>query len=344
MRVFLFACVAFGVGASVALGQFKAYSQPPAVGTDRPTDLSLAVSASRVVVVGNDRWHIADKVGNPNITVGTGLATPLPFVARLPSGRLFDPKAEYDVVHDRIVITMSENDAAPGANRGAIIHMAISVANATPNDFSSAHWHIYTGDGTVPGSAGAAFVLDRDGTLFPQGLDGIADHPTVAIDADYVYLSIRDSFLVPGSILTKQQTVVFPIIHSTGNLYNGDRVAETEMSFINHEVPPPAFPEEDSSELHGSVMETTPFADVAQFFITTDKIPQTLAPETLDAIRLGVLVETAPPSGGNPATFDYQFRDLTIPGLPNIFSASGRSPVTPDSSAITYAAPLASKI
>lgn len=181
-------------------------------------------------------------------------------------------------MHDRIVITMSENDTA--SFRGAIIHMAISKAGAVPDDFTSTYWHLYTGDGTISGTAGAAFVLDQDPMTFPQGLEGIADHPTVAIDADYVYLCIRDSFLGTVPFDLKQQAVAIPIVHSGGNLYSGNRVAETEMSFINFRtIALPLRPIEDRSDLHGSVMETTPFA--------------------------GVLVETAPPSGGSPATFDY---------------------------------------
>lgn len=336
----LFACIALGMltAATGAQSAFKAYSQPPEVGSDSPTDLSLAVSKDRVVLVGNDRWHIADKAGNPKITVGTGLATSLPFVNRLSVGRLYDPKAEYDVVHDRIVITMSENDVAPSANRGAIIHMAISKASAVPDDFTSTHWHIFTGDGTVPGTAGAAFMLDEDPILLPNGLDGIADHPTVAIDADYIYLSIRDSLLSVGGLDVKQQTVVIPIVHSIGNLYSGVRVAETEMSFINHDtVASPLRPIADESDLHGSVMETTAFSDDVQFFITTDVTPQTAAPNTIDAIRIGVLRETAPPSGGSPATFDYQYKDLAVVGATPLFSKQGRTPITPDSPTYVYA-------
>lgn len=339
MRRLLFAFAAAGVLGATAMAQpltFKAYTQPPETGGDSPTDLSLAVSKDRVVVVGNDRWHIADKAGNPKITVGTGLTTPLPFVTRLPTGRLYDPKAEYDVVHDRIVIIMSENDNA--SFRGAIIHMAISVANATPDDFTSTHWHIYTGDGTVAGAAGAAFVLDEDPITFPQGLDGIADHPTVAIDADYVYLCIRDSFLGAVPFVLKQQAVVIPIAHSAGNLYSGNRVAEMEMSFINFDTTGPFRPFEDESELHGSVMETSVFNDDVQFFITTDKPPRTAAPGTIDAIRVGALVETAPPSGGSPATFNYQYKDLAVVGATPLFSVQGRTPITPDSPTYTYVA------
>lgn len=69
---------------------FKAYEQPEETGNNSPTDLSLAVSKERVVVVGNDRWHIADKAGNPK----TLLPTPPAFVPRLATGRLYDPKAE----------------------------------------------------------------------------------------------------------------------------------------------------------------------------------------------------------------------------------------------------------
>ena len=270
MRRLLSAGVALGVLAATAQAQltFKAYSQPAPPGIqDRPTDLSLAVSHDRIVLVGNDRWHIADKTGNPRITVGTGLATPLPFINKLPgSSEPFDPRAEYDVVHDRIVIVMSERTATP------IVHVMISKAGAVPDDFTDTYWHIYTGDGTVPGTAGAAFMLLRDPPSIPAGLEGLADHPTVAIDEDYLYLCIRD---VTVTTPFSQWAVALPINHSGGDLYAGDRVAETEMSFIDFRNPPPAFPDPDQSNLHGSVMETTPFADDVQFFITTNDPPLT---------------------------------------------------------------------
>jgi len=305
---------------------FKAYAQPPEPGIrDSPTDLSLAVSKDRIVLVGNDRFHIADKAGNAKATVGTALPTPLPFVTRLPAGRLFDPRAEYDPVHDRIILTMSENDEAPGANRGAIIHMAISKAGAVPDDFSGASWHIFTGDD--------AFVLDRDDVLLPDGLDGIADRPSVAVDAGYIYLSIRDSLLFPGMSDVKQQVVAIPFSHSGGNLLDGDRVAETEMSFVNLKAQFPS----DESDLHAAVMETTVVSDNVQFVISTDKPPQTACPTPLEAVRLGAIVETS------PGSFTYQFRDLAVSGLPTFCSTTGRSPLTPASPGVEYSAPIASK-
>ena len=339
MRRLLFACAALGVLSATTMAQstFKAYTQPAETGQDSPTDLSLAVSKDRVVLVGNDRWHIADKAGNPKITVGTGLATPLPLVDKLASSTgVFDPKAEYDVVHDRIVIVMSEQSSTP------IVHVMVSKAGAVPDDFSDTYWHIYTGDGTVSGTAGAAFTLLRNPPSMPGGLDGQADHPTVAIDDDYLYLCIRD--LVPPIVGPLRQTaVVFPLVHSGGDLYAGNRVAETEISFLDFDTIGPLRPDPDESTLHGSVMETTPFTDDYQFFITTNEAPGT-GTTLHQFIRLGVLIETAPPSGGAPATFDYQFVDMAVPGVASFFDANrnGHRPITPGIS--DYLAPVFSKI
>jgi len=133
---------------------------------DRPTDCNVGVdNVDSVLIVSNMRMTIFDKAGAQQATEQVGDST-FPIVKTLGSdGRLFDPRADWDPINERLWYFYSEDNTPVSTTPGgteARVHIGISKDGVSPDALDSTDWHLYTGDPVPTGAVGTAFDLTLD--------------------------------------------------------------------------------------------------------------------------------------------------------------------------------------
>lgn len=157
-------------------------------------DLRLAVGDTRIVLTSNDKVQLRCRGTGGKLTGtttlplrGATLATGL-FVTNPATDdaevkrRHFDPRVIWDNHSDRFWIVASEDGAAAAQQVGRL-HIATSKT-ATPNSWSGTQWTKCT-------FGAGADKAPIDIQAFGPG--NIADRPSIAVDAQFVYICYRES-------------------------------------------------------------------------------------------------------------------------------------------------------
>ncbi|MFG0284578.1 MAG: hypothetical protein ACF8R7_09170 [Phycisphaerales bacterium JB039] len=210
----------------------------------RPIDAGVGVTSSAVITTSNMRFSIFSRSGGPPAQSFHVYDAGFPFKRTdTEHGRLFDPRIEYDPIHDRLWIIESEDThlhPVPAERHIARIHLAVSKGG-NPLSLGASDWWIYT-DATGPRTA---FDLTNQ-FLVPYRTEGgaedyhrelitLADLPTVTVDERAVYLTpySNDPQLPP---IPPQFTaiIIIPLTHEGGakSILAGDRPDESDITII----------------------------------------------------------------------------------------------------------------
>lgn len=275
----------------------------------KPTDTGISVGEHAIVITSNHGIMMYDKAGNeldlrridgvapsqfPFIRWETDVLPPdppPPLPPRVAVSRWFDPRSEYDAVHNRQwMIYVETNDDPQTTQDGDIspIHLAISK---DPSDFpplhpafdtfDDTHWWYYTGRAQAGlGNAGAAFNM-ADGGIDPypggsphnpfpaQTLPGVTaalvDLPTMAIDERAVYLTAYGTDNDGTSTFDFQAIFILPITFDGGasSMLDGDRPDEGDDLLVlrPRDLPP------DPPEPAPPVVEYEPDPYIRQYAV-----------------------------------------------------------------------------
>jgi len=241
----------------------------------RSTDASLGVNDHAVLVTTNMQVALYDRNGTLQEGQQVGQSA-FPIVPTDGTyGRLFDPRADYDPINDRLWYFYSEDNrrdpASPGSSGDmARVHLAISKQGATLDSLGDADWHRYTGDPKPLTAAGTAFDL-TDGDIQPyrttsppshKPLTTLFDLPTMAFDERAMILCGYSGEVFNVSAVL----VVVPYEHDGGakSILDGDRPDESDLTIIRLTDAPL---EEDRTIQHYAVQEQHDQFQNASFYI-----------------------------------------------------------------------------
>ena len=286
-------------------------------------DTAIAVSTMRVLVATNQRLQLFDRSGNLLDEEIVQDTENFPFKATVATSALFDPRVEYDSVNDRLWMMYTER-AATG-----VVHLAVSKEDVTPQDLSPTYWHYWTG--------AEAFDLASD-AIEPDTLrfDALADHPTISIDANYLYMVALDYYspvLPPPDPDLRDVIVIFPLSHGAGSMLSGARPSEGELDIL--QIKDVAFFDPiDDGYHHYAVQEPHEQEPSVQFFLCTPEPagPGPVTPRfpTYDGVQTGVRLGAAYRAGGE---WKYQWEDVPMPSSANYYfnaKLNDFTPATPD--------------
>ncbi|MFG0285062.1 MAG: hypothetical protein ACF8R7_11615 [Phycisphaerales bacterium JB039] len=157
----------------------------------RNVDCGVAVSADVFVVSSNMTLGLYERDGTLIEQFDADDSMNFPFVQVDSFSYVFDPRAEYDVVNDRLWIMYSE-ETTTGAAMARPIHVAVSKT-ADPESLDSSAWWFYTGVGMSAGNGGEAIQAGPSGAID-------IDHCFMSIDhqACYIVGQTHDGFGIPG--------------------------------------------------------------------------------------------------------------------------------------------------
>lgn len=284
----------------------------PSSGRYIGADADLAVGPTRILVSTNWKLGLSDKDPNTDDAIWTMLRdTPdqspprdgffVPTVPPPDIGRFFDTVVYYDAHGDgqtgRFWIVSSQHSWGPFLPwEWSHLHIGVSRSDS-PMDFSPDHWFKYEFDMHDSG------VMTVPLTGGPGGV-GFADRMTFSVDADNLYISMREG-LVPQ---IDNRTVILiipkaPMIDGTMPSYPNPPTAPFFSERIAGANPI------DQTAFHLAVDMKSATADptIKQYFITSEEHPAA-SPHTLQTrLVVAALVEQA--GGGWSIVRDYV--DLT---------------------------------
>ena len=249
-----------------------------------PIDHSVAASSTRVIVATNNRVKIFSTAGGPALDDWAIDDPDFPFKKVSTAGffPFFDPRVEYDPIHDRFWLVYPEAGSAPAPDSDSYLHVAVSKSNE-PHLFDSDNWHFFTGDGANP-----AFNLQHDDIPLALRFIGTLDHPTINVTEDHLFLVAADPHAGED---VQDKIVAFPLSHAGGSMLSGARPSEGDLRILALNNPAFVDPEDDGL-LHYAVQSPHEIVDDVQLFLCTPEpaLPGSGPTEyngVQDAVRLG---------------------------------------------------------
>lgn len=288
-------------------------------------DTSVAASPSRVLVATNQRLELRNAsdgsfIDGFDVRDSTGeVAQDFP-LQPVGTAKLVDPRVEWDPANERLWILYAELTDDPR------LHIAVS-RNASPQSFDE--WDPVTQTGDWYYYTGAAGSIHLKSTLIlPESLRfELADHPTVNVDEDFVYVPLLD---LDGTTLEfKGAVVMIPLSHTGGSMLAGAKPLENELGILQlTHLTPPAF---DESIYHYAVQEPHEQVAGVQFFIATTEGPLYGDPQEtprvlFDGVQTTVRLCAAHLDAG---VWKWIFRDLTLAQGDQFFNSAISKPDTP---------------
>jgi len=291
-------------------------------------DTAVAASPSRVLIATNQRLELLD-ASNGNLIEGYDVRDSTGQVAQdfplepvgSPTGNLFvDPRVEWDPANERLWIMYTE--LTPPR-----LHFAVS-RNASPQSFDewdpvteTGDWYYYTGTDSI----------NLDSTLIlPSSLRfELADHPTMNVDDDFVYVALLD--VDESTLQYAGAAVMIPLSHTGGSMLAGAKPVESDLGILQlTHLAPPAF---DESIYQYAVQEPHEQVAGVQFFIATTEGPIWGDPEEFprilyDGVQTTVRLCAAYLDAGE---WKWIFRDLTLAQSDQFFNSAISTPDTPQS-------------
>lgn len=245
---------------------------------DRPTDCNVGVdNVDAVLVITNMGLSLFNKAGVLQADERLGDLT-YPIEKTLgDDGRLFDPRADWDPINERLWYFYSEDNTPVSTTPGgteARVHIGISKDGVSPDALDSTDWHLYTGDPAPTGAAGTAFDLTLD-SMQPYRtastsleLEILYDLPSLAFDERAMIMcgySADDPFARPAVF------VIIPYEHGSGDsILDGDRPDESDLTVIwldDELIGPAAALDVDTSRQIYAVQEPHDQAVNASFYL-----------------------------------------------------------------------------
>ena len=288
-------------------------------------DNSVAASAGRVVVATNWRLQVFSTGGQPlDDRAVDGSNFPFEPVDTAEAFPFFDPRVEYDPIHDRFWLMYSEKEP------GSYVHIAISEGPA-PDGFAPAGtvdpgkgWHFFTGAGANP-----AFDFQHPSISEPLQFTRRVEHATINVTEHHLNLLGQDI----GANPVHDKIVAFPLSHAGGSMLSGARPSEGDLRILNMLAVAPLG---DDGFMHYAVQSPHEVIDDIQLFLVTPKPPQKGSADPTsqydgvqDAVRLGGRWFDA------LGVLQYKWVDLPMPSEAFHYFNPGVSnfwPATPDQS------------